>query len=159
MGMWLGSSYMDIMRWHSLIFEPCSEGKADDIDSSIFRKVFETLKASFKTQFHPVSTFSKVRYPEHASIYCLVLLQGVRSSCCARLKKRWQCGTIELPQRSVLDCNYFMFAFVFRHHQVRGVGGVHSVVVLKYNWAECLMKCGVVAEEKIKQMKHAESDL
>ena len=42
---------------------------------------------------------------------------------------------------------------------MRGVGGVHSIVVIKYNQAECLMKCGVVAEEEIKQTKHAESDL
>lgn len=67
-------------------------------------------------------------------------LQGVMRNCCAPLNKRWKSGTTELPQRSSVDCNYFMFAFVFWHHQVRGVGGVHAVVVIKYNRGECLMK-------------------
>lgn len=32
---------------------------------------------------------------------------------------------------------------------MRGASGVHGVVVIQHYEAECLMKCGVVAEEKI----------
>lgn len=38
---------------------------------------------------------------------------------------------------------------------MRGAVGAHSIAVITYSQAECLMKCGKVAEGKIKQAKHA----
>lgn len=38
---------------------------------------------------------------------------------------------------------------------MRGAVAAHSIAVITYSRAECLMKCGVVAEENIKQLKHA----
>jgi len=48
MRVWLGSAACnDFVRWHSLSFDLRSDGKVDDNNSSVFRKVFETLKANF----------------------------------------------------------------------------------------------------------------
>lgn len=124
----------------------------------LFKRVWN-IKTKFLNSVSPCSAFIKVWYPQHLSIYCTVLLQGVTSGCCAPLKKRSRFAITELPQRNIVDGHHFMFTVVFWHHQVRGVGGVHGVVVIRYNQAECLMKCGAVAEEKVKQTNHAEWEL